>query len=90
MTNKERVNLKLELEKENLKRKTEEDAIRHSLRVKAGYSLSHTLNAQRLMYNRDPDLLSKNQINELLDLITDKKWMTVIDKLNQYFSPVNK
>jgi hypothetical protein len=86
MTNKEKVKLRLKLEKE----KIEEDAAKHSLRVKAGYSLSHTLNAQRLMYNRDPDLLSKNQINELLDLITDKKWMTVIDKLNQYFSPVNK
>lgn len=90
MTNKEKVNLKLELEKENLKRKTEEDATRHSLRVKAGYSLSHTLNAQRLLYGRNPDLLNKNQINELLDLITDKKWMSVIAKLNQYFSDVNK
>ena len=90
MTNKEKVKLKLELEKENLKRKTEEDATRHSLRVKAVYSLSHTLNAQRLLYGRNPDLLNKNQINELLDLITDKKWMSVIDKLNQYFSDVNK
>ena len=86
MTNKEKVKPRLKLEKE----KIEEGATKHSLRVKAGYSLSHTLNAQRLMYNRNPDLLNKNQINELLDLITDKKWMTVIDKLNQYFSAVNK
>jgi hypothetical protein len=90
MTNKEKAKIKLELEKENLKKKLEEDAIRHSLRVKASYSLSHTLNAQRLKHGRNPDLLNKNQINELLDLIIDKKWMTVIDKLNQYFFEVNK
>jgi hypothetical protein len=90
MTNKEKVLLRLKEEKAVIDKKNEEDAIRHSLRVKARYSLDHALNAQRIIHGRNIDLLTKKQIEELLDLIIDKKWMTVIMKFNQYFSTDNK